>query len=63
MHALHLPRLGQTMESGTVTEWVAGIGDRFDTGDAVYVVETEKVETEVEAREACLLYTSPSPRD
>lgn len=52
MHALHLPRLGQTMESGTVTEWVAGIGDRFDTGDAVYVVETEKVETEVEAREA-----------
>lgn len=49
MRVLRLPRLGQTMESGTVVAWLVEAGSAFDQGDVVYEVETEKVETEVAA--------------
>lgn len=50
MHKLHLPRLGQTMERGTIVRWLKAEGDSFEIGDPLYEVETEKVVNEVEAK-------------
>src|SRR5438552_18689546 len=46
---IYLPKLGMTMEEGTLTRWLAADGDRVSRGQAIFEMETEKVETEVEA--------------
>ncbi|GHE84353.1 acetyltransferase component of pyruvate dehydrogenase complex [Amycolatopsis deserti] len=51
MYTIRLPRLGQTMESGTITQWHFAEGDRFTAGEPLYDVETEKMNTEVEAKQ------------
>ena len=98
-----MPKLGLTMTDGTIREWLVDDGAFVQAGEPILVIETDKVETEVEARAdgvlrvtgvvgstyecgavigyvldeaaaddipdvteqaaACLLYTSPSPRD
>ena len=50
MHKLHLPRLGQTMERGTILRWFKKEEDSFDVGEVLYEVETEKVVSEIEAK-------------
>jgi len=47
--AIAMPRLGMTMEEGTVVEWPLAIGERVEKGEAVLVIESEKSEVEVEA--------------
>lgn len=44
-----MPKLGLTMESGTILEWLVESGSDVAAGDAVLVIETDKVESEVEA--------------
>jgi pyruvate dehydrogenase E2 component (dihydrolipoamide acetyltransferase) len=44
-----LPRLGQGMESGTITRWLKAEGDRVEKGEPLYELDTEKVTQEVEA--------------
>jgi pimeloyl-ACP methyl ester carboxylesterase len=44
-----MPRLGLTMVEGTVVEWRAKPGDDLQKGQIVLVIESEKVEVEVEA--------------
>lgn len=51
MHLVRLPRLGQTMESGIINLWFVDEGASFSLGDPLYEVETEKMNTEVEARQ------------
>ncbi len=46
---VHMPKFGMTMEAGTIIEWLAAEGDSVTEGDALVVIETEKVETELEA--------------
>ena len=109
-----LPKLGQTMEEGTIVEWVKKEGEAISRGDVIFQVESDKAVLEVESKDkgvlrkilvdkgvkvpiltpvaiigeanedisallaaagptpaaaptpqatACLLYTSPSPRD
>ena len=43
-----MPKLGLTMEEGTIIEWLVPDGAEVKAGTAVLVVETDKVETEVE---------------
>ena len=43
-----MPKLGLTMEEGTIVEWMVAEGERVRPGTAVVVVETDKVTTEVE---------------
>lgn len=50
MHLIHLPQLGYTMETGTITAWLVREGESFRAGDRLYEVETEKNAVEVEAR-------------
>lgn len=44
-----MPKLGLTMEEGTITEWLVADGDQVTAGAPVLVIETDKTETEVEA--------------
>lgn len=47
--AVTMPRLGLTMVEGTVVEWKARPGDSVEKGQIILVIESEKVEVEVEA--------------
>ena len=50
-----MPRLGMTMEEGTIVDWPLSVGARVRKGDIVLVIETEKAETEIEATEEGIL--------
>lgn len=47
-----MPKWGLTMEEGTVVEWEIEVGDEVEEGDVIAVVETEKVEVDLESPEA-----------
>jgi pyruvate dehydrogenase E2 component (dihydrolipoamide acetyltransferase) len=44
-----LPKMGQTMEEGTIIEWVKKEGDPVERGDLIFVFESDKATLEVEA--------------
>ncbi len=44
-----MPKLGLTMEEGTITEWLVSDGDEVSAGAPLLVIETDKTETEVES--------------
>jgi pyruvate dehydrogenase E2 component (dihydrolipoamide acetyltransferase) len=44
-----MPKLGLTMEEGTVVEWLKAQGDAVEQGEALLVLETDKIAHEVEA--------------
>ena len=44
-----LPKWGLTMEDGTVVAWYVDEGDHVVQGEVLAEVETEKVETDLEA--------------
>ncbi len=44
-----LPKLGQTMEEGTIVEWLKREGDAVHRDDILFTVETDKAVMEVEA--------------
>lgn len=44
-----MPKLGLTMTEGTISEWSIAPGDRVSPGDLLFVVETDKVATEITA--------------
>jgi pyruvate/2-oxoglutarate dehydrogenase complex dihydrolipoamide acyltransferase (E2) component len=47
--AVHMPKYGMTMEEGVIVEWLVEEGDTVTEGQSIAVIETEKVETELEA--------------
>ncbi|WP_423922210.1 2-oxo acid dehydrogenase subunit E2 [Candidatus Poriferisodalis sp.] len=51
-----MPKLGLTMESGTILRWLVPDGTPVDAGQAVVLVETDKVETEIEASGSGVLH-------
>jgi pyruvate dehydrogenase E2 component (dihydrolipoamide acetyltransferase) len=44
-----LPKLGQTMEEGTIVEWMKKEGDKVNRGDVLFTVESDKAVLEVES--------------
>jgi pyruvate dehydrogenase E2 component (dihydrolipoamide acetyltransferase) len=44
-----MPQLGLTMEEGSVTSWLKKRGEWVEKGDALFTVETDKIEMEVES--------------
>jgi pyruvate/2-oxoglutarate dehydrogenase complex dihydrolipoamide acyltransferase (E2) component len=46
---IRIPRLGQAMQEGTIVEWHADDGDAVVAGQLLYLLETDKVESEIEA--------------
>jgi pyruvate dehydrogenase E2 component (dihydrolipoamide acetyltransferase) len=53
--AVAMPKLGMTMEEGTVVEWPIGVGEAVALGAVVLIIESEKAEVEVEAPVAGVL--------
>ncbi|WP_083455772.1 dihydrolipoamide acetyltransferase family protein [Desulfosarcina cetonica] len=52
---LFIPKLGMTMEKGTISEWVAEDGDQVQQDQVVLILETEKVAHELVAPSAGIL--------
>jgi pyruvate dehydrogenase E2 component (dihydrolipoamide acetyltransferase) len=46
---IDVPQLGLTMETGTILQWVKAEGDTVEKGQPLVVIQTDKVEYEVEA--------------
>jgi pyruvate dehydrogenase E2 component (dihydrolipoamide acetyltransferase) len=51
-----MPKLGLTMEEGTIIEWLIADGDEVTSGSAVLRIETDKTETDVESSESGRLH-------
>jgi pyruvate dehydrogenase E2 component (dihydrolipoamide acetyltransferase) len=47
-----MPKLGLTMEEGTVVEWLKAQGDAVERGEPLFVLETDKLTLEAEAPES-----------
>ncbi len=54
--AFVMPKLGLTMEAGTILAWLVDDGVEVAAGTAVMLIETDKVETEVETDAAGRLH-------
>ena len=54
-----MPRLGWSMEVGTLAEWQKKDGDRVEAGDILFTVEGDKALQEVEALESGILRIPP----
>ena len=52
MFDVELPKWGMTMQDGTIAEWLKEVGDEVEEGEPIAVVETEKVNTDLEAPES-----------
>ncbi len=48
--AIVMPKLGLTMTEGLLASWQVAPGDEVAPGDVLFVVETEKIATEVAAQ-------------
>ncbi len=44
-----MPKYGETMEEGIVTEWLVEIGETVEEGDSIAEIETHKAVFELEA--------------
>ena len=57
---LTLPRLGETMEEGTVLAWSKISGEEYDRGDILLELETDKMVVEVPASVSYTHLTLPT---
>ncbi len=58
-----LPMLGITVEKGKIVEWLKREGDSVQKGEIIFVVETDKVATEVESPASGILAKIVIPID
>lgn len=49
MIEIKIPQLGVSMEEGTLSSWYVEDGAQVQAGQVLYLLETDKVESEVEA--------------
>jgi pyruvate dehydrogenase E2 component (dihydrolipoamide acetyltransferase) len=54
-----MPRLGWTMEEGTLAEWLKQDGNTVEVGDIIFTVESDKALNEVESLDAGILRIPP----
>ncbi len=50
-----MPKLGLTMQEGTVADWIVADGEAVTAGTAIMVISTDKVETEYEVGSSGIL--------
>ncbi len=55
MQEVIMPKLGLTMEEGTIVRWLKEEGDAVEEGDILFEVQTDKVVMEVEATASGIL--------
>ncbi|HZS94107.1 MAG TPA: dihydrolipoamide acetyltransferase family protein [Chloroflexota bacterium] len=44
-----MPRLSDTMETGTIAKWLKNVGDQVDKGETIAEIETDKANMEMES--------------
>lgn len=44
-----MPKLGATMEEGTIDSWLVDVGEEVEAGDPIVEIQTDKITMEVEA--------------
>jgi len=54
-----MPRLGWTMEEGTLVEWLKKEGETVAAGDILFTVESDKAVSEVESFDGGILHLPP----
>ncbi|GGC89322.1 dihydrolipoyllysine-residue acetyltransferase component of pyruvate dehydrogenase complex [Thalassobacillus devorans] len=52
MYEVKMPRLGVTMQKGTINQWLVEEGEEVNKGDYIFEMETEKSTLEIEAQES-----------
>lgn len=55
MATIKMPKMGDTMNEGTIVTWIKKEGDLVKEGDVIAEIETEKAAIEIEAFEAGIL--------
>ncbi|WP_404328385.1 dihydrolipoamide acetyltransferase family protein [Mesobacillus maritimus] len=55
MLEVKMPRLGVTMQNGTVSSWLVNEGDQVEKGEYLFELETEKSTLEIEAQTSGIL--------
>ena len=50
-----MPRLGETMEEGTISKWLVKEGEQFNRGQIIAEIESDKTTVELPALEAWTL--------
>lgn len=55
---INIPKLGVSMTEGTLIEWLVADGAVVSEGDPIYLIETDKVENEVEATASGTIHLS-----
>jgi pyruvate/2-oxoglutarate dehydrogenase complex dihydrolipoamide acyltransferase (E2) component len=58
---VRMPKLAVAMSEGTLVEWLVGEGDAVADGQALYVVETDKVEAEVPSSTSGVVHLTGTP--
>ena len=61
-----MPRLGWTMEEGTLVEWLKQNGDPVEAGEIIFTVESDKAINEIESFDSGTLHIpadAPQPGD
>jgi len=58
-----MPKLGLTMEEGTILEWLVADGERVESGTPVLRIETDKVESDVESSGAGVFHRAAEVGD
>jgi pyruvate dehydrogenase E2 component (dihydrolipoamide acetyltransferase) len=54
-----MPRLGWTMEEGTLVEWLKRNGETIESGEIIFTVESDKAINEIESFDSGTLYIPP----
>ncbi|MFP6663888.1 MAG: biotin/lipoyl-containing protein [Deltaproteobacteria bacterium] len=49
MTEIRIPQTGEAVEEGTLIEWLAADGSPVESGTPLYLLETDKVEMEIES--------------
>ena len=49
MTEVRMPKLGVSMNEGAITEWLVSDGDAVTEGQPIYMLATDKVESEIES--------------
>ncbi len=47
MNEIRVPELAESIEEGTISEWLVNVGDTIEKGDPILELETDKVNVEV----------------
>src|SRR6478752_153916 len=51
MHDIIVPAMGESITEGTISKWIAKVGDAVKQGDLLLELETDKVNLEISAEE------------